>query len=604
MGRWHKLKSAHVRALRDVITSLTPRTCDDPRGFVESNLSFAANTMAAEKVAHLKLDPHQCEPFDCMFDEPTRAVCMVAPQQVGKSLPWQAALTTWFATMGITAYIIYESDDKAAKVNTDVLKPLMTSVPSLRAQLKMPKTFSKETIRLPNSTVYFQGSGKEAASFAVRVAIGSELDRWDGTEKRRRHILNTLRHRVRRFEKLGMSKFITESSPSTEDGLIWEEFLSYSRGYWHLRCLECGALMRSCDIRHLQWECDEGGEPMNDTIRLVCPECKAEFREADARALNEGGEYVHRYPDRVENRSFQIGALAGFRSITWAKIAETQNKAGKRGGYEAQLDLDNSIRGLPYQQRRKDSEREKALKEHCAPLPTAGNIAAVGMSADTQEDCFYYVVRAIDTKRNTYLLDEGKAPTLQALDDIWNKDYLGGPCDFGIIDRGGRRQRELDPFVDIRDGLWLYKGSNQIGELYQFAKDQERNPFLISAREDHHKAELLYHMYDQECRDDHYWYLPPEDQLTEEYILQMLSVQPNKRVRGGHLHKKWEAPDKVADHLFDAEKMWWVIYHVMLDETAKLIKQAESTARTMDEYRQLEQDAWREAWRKPLEVTE
>jgi hypothetical protein len=264
--------------------------------------------------------------------------------------------------------------------------------------------------------------------------------------------------------------------------------------------------------------------------------------------MNLQGEYVHVKEDRIEEKpSFQWGALASQApDFSWDKVAQAQLDAGSSGSLKKQILFDNSFRGLPFRERRRDEKKEIAMKRHCAPVPE--KLLYNLMAIDTQDDCFYYTVRGYDGNNNSYLLDCGKIPTIEQLAKLWDTAFLGQKCIMGIIDSGGHRTREVGEFVSGKGGMYMYKGRGQLAyRRWEASKDTKK---LILCNPNIYKAELLYTMYGLENKGKHYWFLPPEIDST--YMQQMLDHKPDNGKRDGNKYVNWISTGN--DHLFDCEK--------------------------------------------------
>ena len=102
----------------------------------------------------------------------------------------------------------------------------------------------------------------------------------------------------------------------------------------------------------------------------------------------------------------------------WGTIADIQLSAGKSATLEDYISFDNSLRGLPYQEREYRKQDETALKRHYyAPADLKPEeIEAVFMAADTQETFSPCAVFALTRKNNVYVLAI-KRPRYMWLDD-------------------------------------------------------------------------------------------------------------------------------------------------------------------------------------------
>lgn len=174
--------------------------------------------------------------------------------------------------------------------------------------------------------------------------------------------------------------------------------------------------MRSCDIHNLQFDTVEDEELRSARVvpgscRLVCPICGHQHTEEDRDWLSSHGEYVHKVPSLIEtNPSYQCGVLAStLKSLNWEYIAQQQLYAGKTSELSTQQSFDNSIRGLPWKQRKVtikdlDDMRKKHLYDKQL---RAEDIEMLFMTADTMDDFVRWCVFAWDINDCLHLVDEG-----------------------------------------------------------------------------------------------------------------------------------------------------------------------------------------------------
>jgi len=532
----------------------------NPVEWAIKNISFKQDKTAFVDKLDLSLTPYLIPLIKYWdFSGKIQEMTVVAPQQMGKSLgSWMIGLLWSFKNMPCLSMVIYPSDDKAEKINQDKFIPMMKEIPALNEELQLPKTKQKDCFRFSAFVSYFQGSGARISSYPAKIRIAEELDDWQYEEDAAPKI-EDLRIRARSFDE---SLFVKNSSPKgsyvDKDNVsskIWREFLKSSQGYWHLCCLNCGKLsIRSCDIHNLQFETTEDDEIIQSSLRIVCPECKHEHPESDKREMNLKGDYIHLYPDRYDyHAGFQWGALASQRnSLSWLNIAEAQLEAGRTAEVKTQIFFDNCIRGLPHKQRKgTDAERSKVLS-HCAPMPDPAILEGVFISADTQDNGWYYIIRGIDGKENTYKLAEGNVKTLTDLENLKLKGWGGIACLAGIIDEGGHKAVEVQRFVESHKGWYSYKGGSMYKERFRLSDNKTKLIWAISKQ---YQSDLLYYIYQQDKRENSYWYLPPE--VSETYLKHILDMRPDKKKKSGNLYENWEGTGD--DHYFDCEKMMIVV---------------------------------------------
>jgi len=528
-----------------------------PARFAVDEITFAHDVSARQESFDPSLTPYLMpvlEQWD-FRGKGHREIVVMGVEQTGKSLSWMTGLIWSFEHEPCLSMVVYPSDDKCDEVNRSKLQPIMRSVPRLAAGLAAPMSKAKNRYNFQTFISYFQGAVERISAHSARIRIADEVDDWLQVEgKEESPKLEDLRKRGRTFDD---SMLAIVSSPKGNSPIIAPEFKKTSQGYWHLRCKGCGELtMRSADVHHLQFETtgDGGKEPKQavpGSERLTCPACKHEHVYADAREMNMGGGYVHKVPELVGKRTgFQWGALASqWGSLDWTYIAEKQLAASSRGLVRDQANFDNSIRGLPFRPRRIDAPAVVAIESHRGPLPAVDDIEAVLFAADTQDDCFMWIARAVLKNESTALVGHGKAATITDLDAALRAEYMGVTPLLGIIDEGGHRAKEVQAFVFERAGLLSYKGNPRIGKRWTISRE---NAKLLLAMPSTYQAELLYYVYTQDDREKAYWYLP--ENIDMEYIKQLAAVHENARIRGGDQYENWQATG--PDHFFDCEKMF------------------------------------------------
>lgn len=547
-----------------VASSILPRAHVDPDVWASANIIFSSPKDPIQGPLDLTLSPFLRDPiraWDLSGISGLREVTVVAPEQIGKTLSWLAGLIWASVYHPGTALIYYTSETKSRLVNQTKLRPLIANVRDLRPYLDMPNSATASEYRLGPAQINFGGVGSRISSITSIYNIADELDDWQpprGTSP-----LDDLRKRSRAFATGLLYKVCTPAGTARQSH-IWREFLNSSQGYWTLRCQNCGGLtMRSCDVHNLQFDLAEQTEPgvhalpIEESIRLVCPSCRHAHTEADRPALISQGQYVHKYPDRLNNLGYQIGLLASqFASGSWMTIATAQCRSGKSGDEEAQRYFDNSIRGLPFKARKLDTSCARALSIHQVPYPDQSQILWRFLSADTQENCFFYVVRGVDARLNTYLLDSGKLNTLADLKAAIQGQYAGRPVTASIIDEGGHRQDEVRSLANTIPHVYTYKGNTGIRAHWKLSTDYPR---LILGHADYWRIQLLQKMYAEARTADYYWYTTQEA-MSDEYVRQMSAwTRPSSGKTADELADGdvscYRKADGAADHLFDAEKM-------------------------------------------------
>ena len=546
-----------------VAESIKPRERVSPDSWAAENIIFSSPKDPVQGPLDLDRSPFLIEPiraWDLDGVTGTREVTFCAPEQVGKTIIAYAGALWSCCNRPGTVLIYYTSDDKARLANATKLKPLIRNIRELRPFLDLPNAETIREYRLGPASIFFGGAGARIASLTSRYNIADEIDDW--LKKPGVDPLADLRKRSRAFSPGFLLKICTPKGGESQSR-IWKEFLRSSQGYWHLRCLGCGELtLRSCDIHNLKFELAEKTDkgvhalPVPDSIRLVCPKCGFRHTETMKSEMILRGAYIHKYPDRTLDLGFQVGLLASqFDSASWLEIAKAQSRAGKSGDEEAQRYFDNSVMGLPFKARKLDTGCERALRTHQVAMPDPSAIRWRFLAADTQEDCYYYVVRGMDLHRNTYLLDCGKLNTTDELRAAILGQYCGGPLLASIIDEGGHRQDEVRALANSLSRVYTYKGNTSIRAKWKLSEDYSR---LLLGHAEHWRVALLQKMYAAARTEDSYWYTT--EAMTDDYIRQLSAwSRPSSGKTSDELADGdvscYKKADGAPDHLFDSEKM-------------------------------------------------
>lgn len=548
--------------------------------WAEQSIDFSDDVSAERKRLDLSLSPFLVEPLRAwMFSNRIREVAVCGIEQHGKTLLEEIGVLYCMEHKPCSMLCVYPSDELAADINKTKYEPLIRRIPSLAKELDRPFANRKDRYVLGASTMFFQGAGSKVMSRSCKIRVLDEedqfptvknLDAVEDTRKRGRSYTESMLYRV--------------CTPTEKTGSIWRAFLAGSRGWWTLRCKGCGELtMRSCDFANFQFDSsfddDRGLYVVKEkSIRLICPKCKHEHSETDKHWMNVNGAYVHEFPERIDLRpSFQFGALASqFPIMGWPRIAEKILECGKRSDIKSHYELDNSFKGLPYTPRTVSADDCRHLQEHFYrpdQLPQPEEIEMVFVVSDTQDDFSPTGVFALDVRDNLWLLDYANITHLSLAEDdresietrTGNKvrtveDILGESVRFGkesimpkfqVIDYRGHRQREIAEYSAMHSNCILYAGAGQ-RQLEPFKPSAKRHRlFYVSAHL--YQKTLIWSLYRQRNKETDFLYLP--ETLDPKFQAEIVSVQPDRTSKNGHLPENWKPEHDAVHDCFDVLKM-------------------------------------------------
>lgn len=538
------------------------------------DLKYDATSAAAGKI---ELYPYQVEPLMATEDPNVQQVTLEWAPRLGKSTIWKMSMLKRLADGGLSGLIVYPTMEMGVKTNKDTVQPLMMTLPEARRDLATRGGKLKDSYHIPSlqSVIYFLGGGSQVISYTANWCVVDEADRIQiaksGAEGENTDQIKAVRLRMQTFKE---RMLIVCSSPTLYSGSIHEEFMTGSRGEWNLRCLNCGALTTAKQIAFpmqdgtyagLQWQKDERGMVVEDSIRWICPHCRHEHVEADAKEMSRRGAYVHAVNSNTRHRSYQCSALGNPWIWSWREIAERQEMATNP---DAKKDFANNVMGVPYKHRREgdisvniDQVIRSKMVDYPADLKERLAVVCAGVDQQKNElagqKYFPWVVRGWDEDGNSWLLGTGTDNTLEALRAHLTQTYFGHNVMLAAIDQGGfGNTDDMDPFIASLKNAVYYKGDDDKTLKGRNWMPSQTQHSLFLAHAIRYQIKLLSLMYDPPRPVGYKWLLPVD--APADYLTQIANVGPNNRILkdgNGQLYQNWCATGTNRRDFFDAEKM-------------------------------------------------
>ena len=571
------IAAATNMALMQMLKVSRPRKKEPIVPWLKKNVDMSFDKTAAAS-GHYSPYAYQVEPLEAQEDRRVHHISLMMGQRLGKSTIWRMGLLKRVADGGCSALIAYPSLDLGLKQNNDAVKPLLTMLPEVRRDFAMRGNVKVDSYHSPStsSVVYFMGAGSPILSLTASYIIVDEVDFIElgktGAGDKNTSQLKNLWLRGQTYSDRLM---IDVSSPTNYSGAIYNVWLKGSRGIWNLRCVSCGGLVPANRLAFrrdgadrwagLQWDKDERGQIIPDSLRYVCPLCGYEHDESEAEALAFEGKYVHEVESNIAHRSFQAGALANPRLWKWLEIAQAQEDATDADGKKY---LHNTVLGMPYKHVREGDpsvsiETSNKSRQVEYPPDLAERIVLVCAGVDQQKSELagrkYYVavVRGWDDDGNSWLLSHGIDESLDALHARLSTTHYGHQVRLAMIDQGGfSNVDDLEPFVASHPTCYFYKGAaakDLHGENY-LASATQKKLFLCNAIG--YQVKLLDLLYSPRRPRGYCWWLPM--QVLPDYMQQLSNVRPNPRMTkdsNGQEYAQWAAFGGDRRDYFDAERM-------------------------------------------------
>ena len=548
------------------------------------DLKYDATSAAAGKI---ELYPYQIEPLMETENPLCQQVTLEWAPRLGKSTIWKLSMLKRVADGGLSGLIIYPNMEMGVRTNKDTVQPLLMTLPEARKDLATRGGKMKDSYHIPSlqSVIYFLGGGSQVISYTANWCVVDEADRIlivkADAESQNTDQIKAVRMRMQTFKE---RMFIVCSSPTLFSGAIHEEYMRGSRGKWCLRCLNCGALSPTSQLAFplgdgtfagVQWEKDERGVILAESIRWICPHCRHAHIEEQAKEMNQQGKYDHAVGSNIRHRSYHCGALGNPWIWSWLEIAERQELATNP---DAKKDFANNVMGIPYKYTREGDASvsiEQAIRGKMVDYPKdlSERLAVVCAGVDQQRNelagqkYFPWVVRGWDEEGNSWLLGSGTDNSLEALRSHLSMEYYGHRVMLAAIDQGGfDNAQDMDPFIREMDNCVYYKGEDDKtlkGRMWMPSQTQNR---LFLAHAIRYQVKLLGLMYDPPRQNGYHWYLPVD--ASADYLTQIQNVGPNNRILkdgNGQLYQNWCATGTNRRDFFDAEKMVQVALDIVFN---------------------------------------
>lgn len=506
----------------------------------------------------------------CAIESNIRKEVVISfPEQMGKTMIEMIALLYNAVYNNLQGLICYPSLELAVETSNVKFIPLFKKIEQFKQEIEKPFAIRSDRLKLSNAIIYWQGAGTKIVSKSAKLVLGDECSIWETPHNVNN--LNQLKKRTRSYSEC-LQLFV--STPRYKQDHFWRQFLQGSQGYFYLKCQSCGKhSLRSCDIHNLQFQTVYNEElkqyvAVRGSQRLICPACKFEHTEDLKEKMIKNGKYLHKFPDRIRDYpTFQAGVLASLLNVhAWGNIADIQLSSGKSATLEDFISFDNSIRGLPYQQREINKQDETALSKHYFKMDelTADEIEAVIIASDTQDTFSVYAVVALTRNNNYFVLQMGRVRYLwlddqerkiidsenkrnnkqpeKTLLDILDSEYKGITPLALFVDMRGHRSDQVKNFSKMRKQIFLYAGTSL---KYDKWKVSDNNPkmFLCDAKK--FQSELIFMLHFATNKESNYLFLP--DDISEKDIAELISFQPDNEKRNGNLYQNWSCGDRVHD---------------------------------------------------------
>lgn len=506
------------------------------------------------------------------------------------------------------ALITYPDRDTASKRSTDYLQPMFKNSPRLRKLLTgSSDDLASLRIRLSTMLIYmgWAGSVTSLGNVSARYLFGDEIDKWpEQPSVKEAPALKLFFERFRAY-RYGAKCWLI-STPTLITGPIWVYLVAEAEVVfcYHVTCPDCGG-HQPMGFDQIRWDGGRAADPMqvetDDSAHYVCLHCgvlwddrkrekalksgvwRAYGKGADWEketdkgriALSGDGRELFEYlrdvhPEKIAFHSpGWISPLVSNREMAAAFLRGLKN-AGAMHYFDTQI---KGVAHMPLRQSRKEDAIFALADDRPDQLvPGGGVVAALTAAADTQDDGFYYEIRAwgwgkndgSGTDQQSWQVRYGFVTSFSALADVvFETQYqdaagLFYPVHLLVIDAMGHRTKDVYDFTRKYPGrCQAYKGASgrkanpqtwSVIDRYPGTKQLIPGGVRLLTADSHYYKDLLAGSLKIAPDDPGAWHLLASvnelDERGADFAAQMCAEYVDER-------GMWQCPDGKANHYWD-----------------------------------------------------
>jgi phage terminase large subunit GpA-like protein len=407
--------------------------------------------------------PHIREVMESFRDPDTRELVLAFGAQTGKTLMETICCAWTIDNDPGNSLFVMPSEQMAKSFSKSRLQQVITdcSVTDVHT-LSGRGTFNLLEMELDNCVIALAGAGSASnlASRPIRYLYLDELDKYPpslGEEGAPEDLA------IERTKTFPNSKVVKSSTITTEDAPIWSSYQQSDRREWFCPCPKCGHrfVVKWGRVKFPKEE--ENGKHLSDDERaercyVSCPECDHRIYESSRRQFLASGQWhstAKAVPGIVGYRISEVSSCIG---RSWPKLVKlflSAERKAKAGNFESLRTFICSVLAEPWRMNT-DTMRDKGVIEQCQAdyergiVPTYLPVAGLTMGIDTQDNGFYYTVRAWGggEAMESWGIDSGFCESLADVERVAFSEFVGEngqkfSISGGFIDSQGHRTSEI-----------------------------------------------------------------------------------------------------------------------------------------------------------------
>ena len=479
--------------LESVFTDAERRALAPPPRLTVSAWADAHRVLSAKESAEpgpwvTARTPYLRGPMDALGRPGVRKVVIVKPAQVGGSEITRNALGYWTKCDPGPCLVVFPTESATKEQMSERVGAMFRSSPTLAEALTGERhDVSDMGIDTVSMSIYvgWAGSPQALASRPCRYVVLDEVDKYPAYSGKDASPVSLAEARVRTYGH--RAKIVLVSTPTTDTGAIWSAFEGCEvQLRYHVPCPRTGCghmqILTRDRFRWAGYPADPDPATLRaDGVWYECAACRGRIEEQEKDALSERGEW-HPTPDEngeapdpagATSVGFQFSAFVATIGVLWrdliAKWFEVKSNPARLFEYVTQT-LGECFRDQVAAVKDAALEaRQKGGNPHGIVPKWASHLL---VTADTQKDWFYYVVRAWGAGERSQLVDAGDVRTFADLEAILAKKYpIGDTTEF---------KRPAFMLIDAGGGTETDTGGNRTDEVFRWAGKMA--PLVVACR--------------------------------------------------------------------------------------------------------------------------
>lgn len=321
------------------------------------------------------------------------------------------------------ALVVYPTLELAKYASRKRIRPVIDACPELKA--KRPENdddFTTMEMLFPGMVLTLSGANSPAslASRPCRYVFLDEVNKFPINSGKEADPISLAMERQKTFWN---KKTVIVSTPTTEAGQITTAMQMCDVVYdYHVPCPHCGTF-QTLQWKQIKWDRNlDKNDPfyatnVKNSTFYECESCHNTVTDLHRPAMIQGGEWLPREkpPAHIRSKGFH---LPSFYSpwLTWGDMSEIFIKS--RPYPEQFQNVVNSWWAepwIPYTQDRKESAIMELKDDRPRGLVPSNGVLGITAGIDTQDNGFYYVVRAWGEFDESWLITEGFIDDYDAL---------------------------------------------------------------------------------------------------------------------------------------------------------------------------------------------